>query len=77
MMPAIGERIIGMTTLSRMPAHLTVAPAARAAPPSPPMRACDEDDGRPYHHVSRFHPIAPTSAAAQMTRPVVALRAPR
>ena len=63
MMPATGERSIGMTTLSRMPSHLTVAPAASAAPPSPPMRACDEDEGRPFHQVSRFQPIAPTSAA--------------
>ena len=58
-----------MTTFSRMPAHFTGAPAARAAPPRPPMRACDEDDGRPNHQVSRFHPVAPISAAAQMTRP--------
>ena len=58
-----------MTTLSRIPCHLTVAPAARAAPPSPPMRAWDEDEGSPFHHVSRFHPIAPTSAAPTSQSP--------
>ena len=45
--------------------------AAIAAPPSPPMRACDEEDGRPYHHVSMFQAIAPMSPAAQMVRPTV------
>ena len=74
MMPAIGETTIGMTTLSRMPSHLTVAPAARAAPASPPMSAWEEDDGRPYHQVSRFQPIAPTSAAPTRTRPCDARR---
>src|SRR3569623_63808 len=28
------------------------------APASPPISACDDDDGRPHHHVSRFHTIA-------------------
>ena len=28
------------------------------------MRACDEEDGRPNHQVSRFQPMAPMSAAA-------------
>ena len=52
-----------MTTLSRMPDHLTVAPAARAAPQSPPMRACDDEDGSPSRQVTRFQPAAPTRAA--------------
>ena len=34
-----------------------------AAPPSPPTRACPDDDGRPSHQVSRFHPVAPASPA--------------
>ena len=57
-----------MTTLSRIPCHLT-APAARAAPPSPPMRAWEEDEGSPFHQVSRFHPIAPTRAAPTSQSP--------
>src|SRR5580765_730821 len=69
MIPAIGERTIGMTTLSSTPDHLTVAPAASAAPTSPPIRACEDDEGRPYHQVSRFQPMAPISAAAQIARP--------
>src|SRR5689334_7894892 len=33
-----------------------------AAPAKPPRSACDDDDGRPHHHVSRFQMIAPRSA---------------
>ena len=74
MTPAIGETTIGMTTLSRTPAHFTVAPAASAAPTSPPISACEDDDGRPYHQVSRFQPIAPISAAPTRRSPCVAGR---
>src|SRR4029079_10798287 len=42
--------------------------AARAAPTSPPMSACDDDDGSPKYQVSRFQPVAPTSAANTTTR---------
>ena len=52
-----------------MPCHLTTAPAARAAPPRPPISACDDEDGRPSHQVSRFHPVAPTSAAPTSQSP--------
>ena len=34
-----------------------------AAPAKPPMRAWEDDDGRPHHQVRRFQTIAPTSAA--------------
>ena len=64
MKPTIGETTIGMTTFSRRRPTCTVAPAASAAPTSPPIRAWEDDDGRPNHQVSRFQPIAPTSAAA-------------
>ena len=37
-----------------------------AAPTSPPISACEELDGRPNHHVSRFHAIAPTRAATSV-----------
>src|SRR5580765_1899714 len=67
----MGDRTIGMMTLSMMPCHLTVAPAASAAPPSPPMRAWLEEDGRPNHQVSRFQAMAPMRAPAQMTSPEV------
>ena len=76
-MPTMGESTIGMTTFSKMPAHFTVAPAASAAPPRPPMRACDEDEGRPYHQVSRFQPMAPIRAAGTDHQADRALRARR
>ena len=75
MMPTIGEAIIGMTIFSRTLVQWTVDEAAIAAPPSPPISACDDDDGRPYHQVSRFQPMAPTRAAAQIARPVEPLGA--
>ena len=58
-----------MTTLSTTPLHFTVSAPASAAPTSPPISACDDDDGRPSHQVSRFHAIAPSSAASTMIRP--------
>ncbi len=43
------------------------APAATTtAPMRPPNRACDELDGRPRSHVSRFHRIAPMRPAKMM-----------
>jgi len=36
--------------------------AESAAPHRPPIRACDDDDGRPSHQVIRFQVIAPISA---------------
>ena len=33
-----------------------------AAPANPPIRACEELDGRPKYQVSTFHPQAPASA---------------
>ena len=35
----------------------------KTAPIKPPIKACDELDGRPIHHVSKFQVIAPISAA--------------
>jgi hypothetical protein len=36
-------------------------PAATSVEPTtPPMSACEEDEGRPNHHVARFQQIAPT-----------------
>ena len=47
------------------PAPLTAsAPSAtNAAPTTPPISACDDDDGRPKYHVARFHAIAPIRPA--------------
>jgi len=61
--------IIGMTTLSKTPVHCTSVVAASAAPTSPPMRACVEDDGRAKYHVMRFHVMAPTTALKTRTSP--------
>jgi len=36
--------------------------AASAAPTRPPISACDDDDGRPRHHVIRFQMMPPSSA---------------
>ncbi len=51
-------------TVFRMPAGSsdTVPALATAAPASPPISACDEDEGMPYHQVIRFQLIAPTRA---------------
>src|SRR5947209_12956180 len=58
-----------MTTFVTMTCHLTVALDASAAPTSPPMSACDDDDGSPKYHVMRFHAMAPTTAANTTTSP--------
>src|SRR6516225_8070566 len=75
--PQIGEVTIGTTTFQRMPllfhqwsalgsdqmrtAQLSWA-AAIQAPHSPPTSACDELEGSPNHHVSRFQKMAATRA---------------
>src|SRR3954469_23428191 len=60
-----------MMTLSRIPIHFTDSPAASAAPTRPPIRACEDDDGRPKYQVTRFQVIAPISAANTICRPSV------
>jgi hypothetical protein len=40
-----------------------VPSAAIVAPTTPPIRACDELEGRPKYQVATFHPIAPISPA--------------
>ena len=60
-----------MTTLSTIPVHCTDSAAASAAPTSPPISACDDDDGSPKYQVIRFHAIAPTSAAKTTSSPSV------
>src|SRR3954447_25777029 len=69
MKPAIGEAIIGMTTLSQTLLQPITVPAARPEPTRPPIMACEDDEGRPFHQVIRFHTIAPTRAANTIDRP--------
>ncbi|GGT55451.1 hypothetical protein GCM10014713_56580 [Streptomyces purpureus] len=58
-----------MTILSTTPDQITSVPPASAAPTMPPNSACDDEDGRPKYHVTRFHTIAPTSAAKRIPMP--------
>src|SRR4051794_18446868 len=53
----------GTMTFDNTPSHSTplLPTAAIVAPSMPPISACDDDDGTPNHHVTRFHVIAPTS----------------
>ena len=64
-----GDTNIGMTTFCSTVSQETVTPAAIAAPTRPPMRACEEDDGRPKYQVMRFQLMAPSSPAMTITRP--------
>src|SRR5439155_22742983 len=63
------------STMCTTPSHTTPFDPdwTSAAPIRPPINACDELDGRPRHHVRRFHAIAPSSAAStvfSVARPV-------
>src|SRR3954453_13632625 len=64
----------GTTTLPSRPSPLTAADpsAAKAAPTMPPIRACEELDGRPKYQVARFHAIAPMSPANTIVGVMVA-----
>lgn len=64
-----GESSIGMTTFDSTTSQCAVAPAATAEPTRPPMRACDDEEGRPKYQVVMFQPIAPSRPAITMTRP--------
>ena len=64
-----------MMTFETRPCHLTALPPAAAIvePITPPMSACDELDGMPNSHVSRFQMIPPARPAAttvSVTSPV-------
>ena len=67
--PTSGESTIGMRTLSTIALQSTKLLEARAAPTSPPISACDDEDGSPKYQVVRFQVIAPRSAARMTTRP--------
>src|SRR3954452_9554431 len=61
----IGAITAGMITLpTRASPCMGDGPwAGNAEATSPPINACDEDDGRPRYHVARFHAIAPIRPA--------------
>src|SRR5215212_3019858 len=65
MKATIGATTAGIRTLPRTPSPRTaLGPAAtKAAPTTPPISACDELDGSPKYHVTRFQEIAPISPA--------------
>src|SRR5207248_9353201 len=61
--PAIGDVIMGISTLLRMPSNITtfqVPAEATAAPQSPPIKAWLELEGNPSHQVSKFQTIPPS-----------------
>ena len=67
MKPMSGEMKMKSTVLPTPEATREEKPAfATAAPMSPPINACDEDEGRPKNHVMAFQLIAPTSAPNTM-----------
>jgi hypothetical protein len=56
------------------PAQTTASVPAtqRPAPTSPPIRACELDEGMPFHQVSRFQAMAPIRAP-KITRSLMTL----
>ena len=66
--PRVGLTIIGMATFSMTLSQSTVTPEARPAPMSPPIRACEDEEGMPKYHVMRFQVMAPTSALTTIVR---------
>ena len=69
-----GAASAGINTFWVTPIQLTpaVPSAARPAPIRPPKSACDELDGMPNSHVSRFHRMPPMSPAKMIVSPVEA-----
>src|SRR5215216_4648837 len=62
--PNSGDRTMNRMVFSRLAALRTLKPAlATPAPAKPPMRACDEEVGRPSHQVRKFQLTAPMSPA--------------
>ena len=61
--PIRGERTMKRATCPTVDHLIALRPAADIpAPVIPPIRAWDEEVGRPESHVIRFHEIAPISA---------------
>ncbi len=61
--PTIGDRKIADTVLITPCQTIAALPAlAMPAPSSPPISACELDEGMPPHHVMRFQAMAPVNA---------------
>src|ERR1700712_4090920 len=58
-----------MITLWSRLDHFTPSDPASAAPIRPPIRAWEDEDGRPSHQVPRFHAIAPSRPASTISSP--------
>src|SRR5918998_374425 len=60
----------GTSTLDTTPDQMTpdVPTAASTEPITPPTSACDELDGKPHSHVSRFQTMPPTRPANTTSR---------
>ena len=59
--PTKGANTIKLTVLITGAGFTDKKPAcAIAAPAKPPISVCEELEGIPYHHVSRFHVMAAT-----------------
>src|ERR1700709_2024395 len=65
----IGEIAAGMITLETIPS-ISIAPEpapTKVAPTTPPISACEEEDGIPNHQVARFQLIAPIRPPRMIT----------
>ena len=66
-MPAIGATKMKITVAVTTPKRMDSQPkAARKAPAKPPISVCEDDDGMPYHQVTKFHVIADNKPAKIM-----------
>src|SRR4051794_18743549 len=65
-----GDSSPGMITFSTMPAPLIaeLPAAANVEPTTPPISACEDEDGSPKYQVSRFQKIAPINPAKTTSR---------
>ena len=62
--PRMGESTMKSAILAMPSATSPSSPSAGSvAPMSPPASACEEDEGRPHHQVSRFQRMAPSREA--------------
>src|SRR5215204_3553039 len=66
-MPTNGEITMNCAILIRPGTSTDCGPApTTAAPTKPPIKAWEDDVGRPSHQVIRFHTIAPATPASRM-----------